>query len=106
MKKIKVIPPIQMVVPTKDGPVNLEMTMVRFLTDAMNNHAHFGKGFAGVTQGLKIKGVIDSAKDEIALEDVDYTELRKAVDGTAFHPVIAMACKMYYDAVEKPITQE
>ena len=105
MKKIKIIPEItvrdaQMLNgETKDLP----MAMARFLNTCLNSHEKFGKGLAGVSQGLKIKTAFENAKTSFQLEDADYDELKVAVNGARLQPQIAMSCKPFYEAIENAL---
>jgi len=111
MKKIKMMPDV--VVP-EGGRMNvntgdredLPMTMVKFLNLCMNTHDKFGKGLEGVSQGLKIKNAYEKAKGHLLLEDPDYSEFKKAINGASLQPVLAMACKIYYDAIEEAVDVE
>ena len=111
MKKITIAPPVTI---PEAGRINqitgeresMLFDMVKWLNTCMNQHEKFGKGFEGVSQGLKIKTAYESAKEEFQLEDTDFNELKKAVSTASLNPMVGMACKIFYDAIENAVDIE
>jgi len=108
MKKIKIIPEITIrdVPLTTGGSKDLPFDMIKFLNTCMNQHEKFGKGLAGVSQGLKIKNSFEKAKTSFQLEDAEYEELKRAVNNAGLSPQIAMACQPFYQAIEDALDVE
>ena len=103
MKKIQICPDVVI----NDVPIrgtaettDIDFTMVKFLNTCINSCEKFGKGLEGVSQGLKIKNAFESGKESFILEDAEYHALKKAINDCTINPIIAMGCKIYYEAVE------
>ena len=111
MKKITIAPPVTI---PEAGKINqitgeresMPFDMVKWLNTCLNQHEKFGKGFEGVSQGLKIKTAYESAQEYFELEDTDFNELKKAVGSAALNPMVGMACKVFYEAIENAIDVE
>ena len=113
MKKIKLIPDVN--IPEagkldvdKGEREGLPFSMIKFLNICLNGHEKFGKGLDGVSQGLKIKNTYENPKNKgfFQLEEPEYAELKKAVEGAALTPILAMGCKIYYEAINDAVDVE
>jgi len=111
MKKISIVPPITIPEAGNRDPMtgdrgSLDFDMVKWLTVLINGHEKFGKGFEGISQGIKIKTAFEKAKGHFLLEEPEYRELTAAMNGTPLNPMVGMACMPYYKAVEEAVDVE
>ena len=108
MKKIKILPGIVVRNVELPGGIkrDLDFTMKRWLDTIVHGHQRFGKGLEGVEQGLRIKNAYADAKKEFQLENADFKELEDAVENSGLNPQIAIACHLYYKAVDEAVDVE
>ena len=110
MKKIKGMPPVMI----PDGKMNrqtgeredLRFTMKEWLDTVVHAHEKFGKGLEGVEQGLRIKNAYGDAKKDFQLENADFKELENAMASSTLNPLVAIACHIYYRAVDEAVDVE
>lgn len=105
MKIIKVPESINSIVSNRrtgqKDPFNF--SFIEFLVESMNQFPQFGKGFANIEKGMKIKSKLNDLGDkkELALEDDHYNCLKDAVEASQWNPEVAHLFVPFYKALNE-----
>lgn len=85
------------------------ITMNEWLKTAIEHHLPFGKGYANIKKAERILVAMNTKpegegiplEDFIEISNNDFTELYNAVQGLSMKPMVALAVKSFYEAVER-----
>jgi len=100
MKTFKAVPAIK--VEAEDG-TKKPLSMLEWLTTSIERNSLFGKGFANISAGLKIKTSLEeqfAVKDveSISLEDEEYKKMADSIEMVDWIPRVAFNLLPYFEA--------
>jgi len=79
-------------------------SMKQYLDAKTGGYEKFGKGLDGPEQGLRIRATYNGSDKSFQLEDRDYEELMKCINGVGMAPEVAMHSMPFALAVKNAET--
>ena len=100
MKTIKTPEPIM--IPDNNNGEPLKFTFKRFIEEAANQYAPFGKGAKGANNAKRIFDIVDDeTKEEYSFEDFDFDNVKDTLKEVNFNPYYNKYFTPFYNAINE-----